>query len=172
MKSSLHPMTLLLLSVIGIHVFVGSAQAYFVINCGKPVVSERVDPISDAGRLAQHAHDVLGGSGFNLTSNNFHVTVLGTAMFLKPEHEGRSSVLVAYPDTIPTQPFPLLVKVLTRQLLTPQTVDYSDTQASNCTTCRVTKDLSNYWFPKMYYHATNDSFVKVPLTGGTNIYYK
>ena len=95
-----------------------SAGAYFVVNCGKPVVSERVDPIFDPGRPSQHAHDVLGGSAFNMTMN------------------------------------------------------YAETQTSNCTTCRVTKDLSNYWFPKMYYHAKNCSFVEVPLTGGANIYYK
>ena len=94
------------------------ARAYFVINCGKPVVSESVDPITDPGRPSQHAHDVLGGNAFNMT------------------------------------------------------MDYAETQTSNCTTCRVSKDLSNYWFPKMYYHAKNGSFIEVPLTGGANIYYK
>ena len=109
---------ILLVAILSLCGLLNTAQAYFVINCGKPVVSERVDPISDAGRPAHHAHDVLGGSGFNFT------------------------------------------------------MDYSDTQSSNCTTCRVTKDMSNYWFPKMYYHADNGSFIEVPLTGGANIYYK
>ena len=49
---------------------------------------------------------------------------------------------------------------------------YAMTQQSTCTTCVVTKDLSNYWTPTVYFHAPNGSFVAVHQVGGANIYYQ
>jgi len=51
-------------------------------------------------------------------------------------------------------------------------LDYDKTQASTCTTCSVTKDLSNYWVPTVYFHAENGSFISVPQVGGLNVYYQ
>ncbi|KAK5662290.1 hypothetical protein OQA88_8196 [Cercophora sp. LCS_1] len=52
------------------------------------------------------------------------------------------------------------------------TLDYDKTQTSNCTTCAVTKDLSNYWVPTVYFHAENGSFLSVDQVGGINVYYQ
>jgi len=49
---------------------------------------------------------------------------------------------------------------------------YDLTQQSTCTTCVVTKDLSNYWTPTVYFHARNGSFLKVRQLGGASIYYQ
>lgn len=51
-------------------------------------------------------------------------------------------------------------------------LDYNKTQTSNCTTCGVSKDLSNYWVPKVYFHAENGSYVSVEQVGGVNVYYQ
>lgn len=52
------------------------------------------------------------------------------------------------------------------------TLDYDKTQTSNCTTCGVTKDLSNYWVPTLYFRAENGSFINVEQVGGINVYYQ
>ncbi len=52
------------------------------------------------------------------------------------------------------------------------TMDYKTTQTSRCTTCGVTKDLSNYWAPTLYFHARNGSFISVEQVGGVNVYYQ
>jgi hypothetical protein len=51
-------------------------------------------------------------------------------------------------------------------------LDYNKTQTSNCTTCGVSKDLSNYWVPKVYFHAANGSYISVEQVGGVNVYYQ
>ncbi|KAK0707875.1 hypothetical protein B0H67DRAFT_603039 [Lasiosphaeris hirsuta] len=51
-------------------------------------------------------------------------------------------------------------------------MDYRKTQTSDCTTCGVTKDLSNYWVPTVYFHAENGSFISVEQVGGINVYYQ
>lgn len=51
-------------------------------------------------------------------------------------------------------------------------LDYNQTQNSSCTTCVVTKDLSNYWVPTVYFHAENGSFMTVEQVGGVNVYYQ
>ena len=50
-------------------------------------------------------------------------------------------------------------------------MDYASTQVSTCTSCDVAGDNSNYWVPKLYYHAQNGSFIDVPVQGGT-VYYQ
>ncbi|KAK0615293.1 hypothetical protein B0T17DRAFT_497673 [Bombardia bombarda] len=52
------------------------------------------------------------------------------------------------------------------------TLDYDKTQTSSCTTCAVTKDLSNYWVPTVYFRAENGSFLSVKQVGGVNVYYQ
>jgi Domain of unknown function (DUF1996) len=51
-------------------------------------------------------------------------------------------------------------------------MDFSTTQMSKCTTCGVTKDLSNYWVPTVYFRAENDTFINVEQVGGINVYYQ
>ena len=48
----------------------------------------------------------------------------------------------------------------------------SDTQAmkSTCTSSQVKNDLSNYWVPSLFFHASNGSFVPVQATQ-FNVYY-
>ncbi len=48
----------------------------------------------------------------------------------------------------------------------------SDTQAmkSTCTSSQVKNDLSNYWVPSLFFHASNGSFVPVYATQ-FNVYY-
>ena len=50
-------------------------------------------------------------------------------------------------------------------------MDYASTQKSTCTSCSIKGDMSNYWIPKLYYHAENGSFIDVPVSGGT-VYYQ
>ena len=50
-------------------------------------------------------------------------------------------------------------------------MNYESTQKSTCTSCSIKGDMSNYWIPKLYYHAQNGSFVDVPVSGGT-VYYQ
>ncbi|KAK8029950.1 WSC domain-containing protein [Apiospora rasikravindrae] len=50
-------------------------------------------------------------------------------------------------------------------------MDYAQTQTATCSTCKVTKDLSSYWVPNLYYHAQNGSFIPVKQSGGALIYY-
>ena len=52
------------------------------------------------------------------------------------------------------------------------TMDYNLTQTSNCTTCAISKDLSNYWVPTVYFHAPNGSFISAQQVGGVNVYYQ
>ncbi|GAA5867574.1 hypothetical protein JCM8547_001225 [Rhodosporidiobolus lusitaniae] len=42
---------------------------------------------------------------------------------------------------------------------------------SECTSCVVKQDLSNYWTPQLYFHWANGSFSSVETTGGALIYY-
>jgi hypothetical protein len=48
----------------------------------------------------------------------------------------------------------------------------ADDQAldSNCTSSLVKNDKSNYWTPKLYFHAQNGSFIDVPMFY-MNVYY-
>ncbi|KAI5212235.1 WSC-domain-containing protein [Aureobasidium subglaciale] len=50
-------------------------------------------------------------------------------------------------------------------------MDYADTQASDCSSCPIKQDLSNYWTPSLYYQHQNGSFENVHQSGdGTGIY--
>jgi hypothetical protein len=51
-------------------------------------------------------------------------------------------------------------------------VTMSDTDAldSTCTSSLVKNDKSNYWTPKLYFHADNGSFIAVPMFY-MNVYY-
>ncbi|KAI9813477.1 MAG: hypothetical protein M1827_004153 [Pycnora praestabilis] len=51
-------------------------------------------------------------------------------------------------------------------------MDYAQTQQSSCTSCQITKDLSNYWVPSLYYAAENGSFISVESSGGPTVYYE
>ncbi|ORY12630.1 hypothetical protein BCR34DRAFT_587097 [Clohesyomyces aquaticus] len=56
---------------------------------------------------------------------------------------------------------------------------YAQARASQCSTCNIKQDLSNYWSPKLYFRAQNGSFLSVPIIGdndggnlgGMAIYY-
>jgi Domain of unknown function (DUF1996) len=50
-------------------------------------------------------------------------------------------------------------------------MDYAQTQASQCSSCTVQKDLSNYWVPNLWYQHQNGSFTSVPQVGGVLVYY-
>jgi hypothetical protein len=50
-------------------------------------------------------------------------------------------------------------------------MDYADTQASTCSSCKVKQDLSNYWVPTLYFQHPNGSVTNVPQVGGGLIYY-
>lgn len=49
---------------------------------------------------------------------------------------------------------------------------FDSLRESDCTSCKVTEDLSNYWFPKLYFHdRAADTFEEVS-NGGLLIYYQ
>lgn len=50
-------------------------------------------------------------------------------------------------------------------------MNYASTQASTCSSCRVMKDMSNYWTPTLYHKNDNGTFTSVPQIGGGLIYY-
>jgi len=50
-------------------------------------------------------------------------------------------------------------------------MDYAQTQTSQCSSCTVQKDFSNYWTPNLWYQAENGSFTNVPQVGGALVYY-
>ena len=51
-------------------------------------------------------------------------------------------------------------------------MDYAMTQTSGCNSCSVVEDKSNYWIAALYYHAENNSFIRVPQNGGALMYYQ
>jgi hypothetical protein len=48
------------------------------------------------------------------------------------------------------------------------TMDYKQARSSQCSTCNIKQDLSNYWSPKLYFKAQNGSFLNVPIIGDTD----
>ncbi|KAB8230286.1 DUF1996 domain-containing protein [Aspergillus alliaceus] len=57
-------------------------------------------------------------------------------------------------------------------------MDYESARSSECSSCPIKQDLSNYWTPTLYYHAPNGSFISVPqggdgdgAAGGMTVYY-
>ncbi|KAH7030703.1 uncharacterized protein B0I36DRAFT_288299 [Microdochium trichocladiopsis] len=51
------------------------------------------------------------------------------------------------------------------------TMDGDYTSRATCTTCKVKEDLSNYWFPNLYFQGADGSFTPVKQTGGALVYY-
>lgn len=49
-------------------------------------------------------------------------------------------------------------------------MDYNTTQSSDCTSCMVSKDKSNYWVPSLFYD-NNGQFEPVAQHGSASIYY-
>jgi len=51
------------------------------------------------------------------------------------------------------------------------TMDYAQARSSNCSSCPIKQDLSNYWTPSLYYQAEDGSFEYVPQSGdGSGVY--
>ncbi|KIY62290.1 hypothetical protein CYLTODRAFT_494741 [Cylindrobasidium torrendii FP15055 ss-10] len=48
---------------------------------------------------------------------------------------------------------------------------YDTLRASDCTSCRVAEDLSNYWFPKLYFQDPKTKKFEAVPNGGLLIYY-
>ncbi|PNS16603.1 WSC domain-containing protein 2 [Sphaceloma murrayae] len=51
------------------------------------------------------------------------------------------------------------------------TQDYAQARRSTCTSCTVSKDLSNYWTPILYYKNKNGQLQRVKQNGGVLVYY-
>ncbi|KAF9458555.1 hypothetical protein BDZ94DRAFT_1270336 [Collybia nuda] len=52
------------------------------------------------------------------------------------------------------------------------TSTYDSLRASKCTNCEVAQDLSNYWFPKLYFHDPKTKLFEPVGNGGLLIYYQ
>ncbi|GAA5847516.1 hypothetical protein JCM3766R1_005338 [Sporobolomyces carnicolor] len=48
---------------------------------------------------------------------------------------------------------------------------FEELRASDCTSCQVKQDMSNYWTPQLYFQWANGSFTSVNAVGGGLIYY-
>ncbi|GAA5966294.1 hypothetical protein JCM3765_005246 [Sporobolomyces pararoseus] len=48
---------------------------------------------------------------------------------------------------------------------------FEELRASDCTSCLVKQDMSNYWTPQLYFQWANGSFSSVSTVGGGLIYY-
>lgn len=51
------------------------------------------------------------------------------------------------------------------------TMDYETARSSDCSSCPIKQDLSNYWTPKLYYQYQNGSFEDVAQSGDGNGVY-
>ncbi|KXJ95039.1 WSC domain-containing protein [Microdochium bolleyi] len=51
------------------------------------------------------------------------------------------------------------------------TMEGDFTSRATCTTCKVKEDMSNYWFPNLYFQGKDGSFTAVKQTGGALVYY-
>jgi hypothetical protein len=56
--------------------------------------------------------------------------------------------------------------------------DFAQARKSQCSSCTIKQDFSNYWTPQLYYQAKNGSFTPVPVVGdgsdtngGMTVYY-
>lgn len=49
---------------------------------------------------------------------------------------------------------------------------YESLRQSNCTSCLVKEDLSNYWFPKLYFHDRAKNKFEEVNNGGLLVYYQ
>ncbi|KAJ7896638.1 hypothetical protein B0H14DRAFT_2558007 [Mycena olivaceomarginata] len=52
------------------------------------------------------------------------------------------------------------------------TYSFENLRASNCTNCLVTQDLSNYWFPKLYFQDPKTKLFEPVANGGLLVYYQ
>ncbi|KAJ7866396.1 hypothetical protein B0H14DRAFT_2504330 [Mycena olivaceomarginata] len=52
------------------------------------------------------------------------------------------------------------------------TYSFENLRASNCTSCLVTQDLSNYWFPKLYFQDPKTKLFEPVANGGLLVYYQ
>jgi hypothetical protein len=57
-------------------------------------------------------------------------------------------------------------------------MDYDQARASQCSSCTIKQDFSNYWTPQLFYKAQNGSVIPVPVVGddddshgGMTVYY-
>ncbi|KAG6847810.1 hypothetical protein H0H93_005878 [Arthromyces matolae] len=49
---------------------------------------------------------------------------------------------------------------------------YETLRASSCTSCLVTQDKSNYWFPKLYFQDPSTKLFEAVPNGGLLVYYQ
>ncbi|TFK51155.1 hypothetical protein OE88DRAFT_1630321 [Heliocybe sulcata] len=52
------------------------------------------------------------------------------------------------------------------------TYDYNNLRASSCTSCQVAQDMSNYWYPKLYFHDRKANTFTAVDNGGLLVYYQ
>jgi hypothetical protein len=55
---------LVLTALLGVLSLPQLTAAYFILDCSRPVVVERLDPIISPGQTSGHVHTVLGANGF------------------------------------------------------------------------------------------------------------
>lgn len=48
------------------------------------------------------------------------------------------------------------------------TMDFDQARASQCSSCTIKQDFSNYWTPQLFYHAADGTFTPVPVVGDGN----
>ncbi|CAG9954043.1 unnamed protein product [Clonostachys rosea f. rosea IK726] len=96
----------------------GSAQAFWRMECPGRVGLARIDPIVNPGGVSKHVHAIHGSNGIGMTA------------------------------------------------------DSASLMAGDCTSCRVTQDMSAYWHPAVYFKdAITGQFEVVNQTGGMLAYY-
>ncbi|CAH0058879.1 unnamed protein product [Clonostachys solani] len=96
----------------------GSAQAFWRMECPGRVGLARIDPIVNPGEVSKHVHAIHGSNGIGMTA------------------------------------------------------DSASLMAGDCTSCRVTQDMSAYWHPAVYFKdASTGQFEVVNQTGGMLAYY-
>ncbi|KAL2207808.1 hypothetical protein CC79DRAFT_1273027 [Sarocladium strictum] len=95
----------------------GSAHAFWRMECPGRVGLARIDPLVSPGTASAHAHSIHGSSAFNENSNS------------------------------------------------------AELMSGDCTSCRVTQDLSAYWHPAVYFEDKSGEFELVPQVGGMLAYY-
>lgn len=128
---------------------IGSASAFWRLECDGSVGLARMDPLMDFGRAADHVHTIKGGSG-----------TFSSQLFLC-RHAGHQASHEILQDILS------LSKILSftdanHYTAFSTTSTSADLLKSKCASCSVGQDKSAYWTPAVYFMGDDGTVEVVP----------